>query len=39
VVRPSGTEPVLRITVEARDDATAKRIVESLAAEAMETLA
>lgn len=39
VVRPSGTEPVLRITVEARDDATAKRIVESLAAEAMEALA
>lgn len=39
VVRPSGTEPVLRITVEARDDATARRIVESLAAEAMETLA
>ena len=39
IVRPSGTEPVLRITVEARDDATAKRIVESLAAEAMEALA
>ena len=39
VVRASGTEPVLRITVEARDDATAKRIVESLAAEAMEALA
>ena len=38
VVRPSGTEPVLRITVEARDDATARRIVESLAAEAMEAL-
>ena len=39
VVRPSGTEPVLRITVEARDDATAYRIVESLAAEALEALA
>jgi phosphoglucosamine mutase len=39
VVRPSGTEPVLRITVEARDDATARRIVESLAAEAMAALA
>jgi phosphoglucosamine mutase len=39
VVRASGTEPVLRITVEARDDATAKRIAESLAAEAMEALA
>lgn len=39
VVRASGTEPVLRITVEARDDAIAKRIVESLAATAMEALA
>ncbi|HEV2011660.1 MAG TPA: phosphoglucosamine mutase [Candidatus Limnocylindria bacterium] len=39
VVRASGTEPVLRITVEARDDAMAKRIAESLAAEAMEALA
>ena len=39
VVRASGTEPVLRITVEARDDAVAKRIVEALAAEATEALA
>lgn len=39
VVRPSGTEPVLRITVEAREDATARRIVDRLAAEAMEALA
>jgi phosphoglucosamine mutase len=39
VVRASGTEPVLRITVEARDDAMAKRIAESLAATAMEALA
>ncbi|MDP9320475.1 MAG: phosphoglucosamine mutase [Chloroflexota bacterium] len=39
VVRASGTEPVLRITVEARDDAVAKRIAESLAAEALEALA
>jgi phosphoglucosamine mutase len=39
VVRPSGTEPVLRITVEARDDALAHRVAESLAAEAMEALA
>ena len=39
VVRASGTEPVLRITVEARDHAVAKRIVESLAAEATEALA
>ena len=39
VVRASGTEPVLRITVEARDDAMAKRIAESLAAEATEALA
>jgi len=39
VVRASGTEPVLRITVEARDDAVAKRIVEALAAEATESLA
>ncbi|MEA2662752.1 MAG: phosphoglucosamine mutase, partial [Chloroflexota bacterium] len=39
VVRASGTEPVLRITVEARDDALARRIAESLAAEAMEALA
>jgi phosphoglucosamine mutase len=39
VVRASGTEPVLRITVEARDDAVARRIVESLAAEAIEALA
>jgi phosphoglucosamine mutase len=39
VVRASGTEPVLRITVEARDDAVARRIVESLAAEATEALA
>ncbi|HEV2249071.1 MAG TPA: phosphoglucosamine mutase [Candidatus Limnocylindria bacterium] len=39
VVRASGTEPVLRITVEARDDALATRIAESLAAEAMESLA
>ena len=39
VVRASGTEPVLRITVEARDDAVAKRIVEALAAEAAEALA
>jgi hypothetical protein len=30
---------VLRITVEARDDAVAKRIVEALAAEATEALA
>ena len=39
VVRASGTEPVLRITVEARDDALARRVAESLAAEAMEALA
>ena len=39
VVRASGTEPVLRITVEARDDAMANRIAESLAAEATEALA
>ena len=39
VVRASGTEPVLRITVEARDGAVANRIAESLAAEAMEALA
>ena len=39
IVRASGTEPVLRITVEARDDAIAKRIAESLAAEATEALA
>jgi phosphoglucosamine mutase len=39
VVRASGTEPVLRITVEARDDTVARRIVEALAAEAMEALA
>src|SRR5207247_908922 len=39
VVRASGTEPLLRITVEARDDAMARRIAESLAAEAMEALA
>ena len=39
VVRASGTEPVLRITVEARDDAMAKRIAESLAAEATAALA
>ena len=39
VVRASGTEPVLRITVEARDDALARRIAESLAAEATEALA
>lgn len=39
VVRPSGTEPVLRITVEARDDAVARRIADSLAAKAMEALA
>ena len=39
VVRASGTEPVLRITVEARDDAVARRIAESLAAEALEALA
>ena len=39
VVRASGTEPVLRITVEARDDQIARRIAESLAAEAIEALA
>ncbi|MHB8631188.1 MAG: phosphoglucosamine mutase [Candidatus Limnocylindria bacterium] len=39
VVRASGTEPVLRITVEARDDAMANRIADSLAARAMEALA
>ena len=39
VVRASGTEPVLRITVEARDDAMAKRIADSLAATATEALA
>ena len=39
VVRASGTEPVLRITVEARDDALARRVAESLAAKAMEALA
>src|SRR5258708_1806108 len=38
-VRPSGPEPLLRITVEARDPGTASRIAESLAAEAMEALA
>src|SRR5207237_4818421 len=39
VVRASGTEPVLRITVEARDDAMAKRIAETLAAEATAAVA
>ena len=39
VVRASGTEPVLRITVEARDDAIANRLADSLAAEAAEALA
>jgi phosphoglucosamine mutase len=39
VVRPSGTEPVLRITVEARDDAVARRIADALAAEATQALA
>ncbi|HEX9270434.1 MAG TPA: phosphoglucosamine mutase [Candidatus Limnocylindria bacterium] len=39
VVRASGTEPVLRITVEARDDALAQRIAEELATTAAEALA
>ncbi len=39
VVRASGTEPVLRITVEAREDAVARRIADSLAAEAAAALA
>jgi phosphoglucosamine mutase len=39
VVRASGTEPVLRITVEAREAGTANRVAESLAAEATEALA
>jgi len=39
VVRPSGTEPVLRITVEARDPAVANRIADRLADEAMKVLA
>ena len=39
VVRASGTEPVLRITVEARDPGLATRIAELLAAEAGEALA
>ena len=39
VVRPSGTEPVLRITIEARDESLAKRVAETLAAEAVEALA
>lgn len=39
VVRPSGTEPVLRIMVEARDNAVARRIADSLAAKATEALA
>ena len=39
VVRPSGTEPVLRITVEARDDALARQVAEALATTAAEVLA
>jgi phosphoglucosamine mutase len=31
LVRPSGTEPVLRITVEARDAAVASKTAETLA--------
>jgi len=32
LVRPSGTEPVVRIMVEARDPQTARRIVEEVKA-------
>ena len=39
VVRPSGTEPVLRITVEARDPQVAERVASELAAAATEHLA
>jgi phosphoglucosamine mutase len=39
VVRASGTEPVLRITVEARDPGLAERVAELLAVEATEALA
>ena len=39
VVRPSGTEPVLRITVEAREPHVAQRVADRLAAAAAETLA
>ncbi len=39
VVRPSGTEPVLRITVEARDERVAERVVAELAAAATKHLA
>ncbi len=38
LVRASGTEPVLRITVEARDRSVAERSAEDLAARAMELL-
>ncbi len=38
LVRASGTEPVLRITVEARDASLAERSAEELAAKAMELL-
>jgi phosphomannomutase len=33
LVRPSGTEPVLRVYAEAPDEATARRYVESTVAE------
>lgn len=39
VVRPSGTEPVLRILVEARDERLASALADRLAALAMEVLA
>ena len=39
VVRPSGTEPVLRITVEAREPGVAQRVADRLAAAAAEALA
>ena len=39
VVRPSGTEPVLRITVEARDPQVAERVVSELADAATKHLA
>jgi phosphoglucosamine mutase len=32
LIRPSGTEPVLRVMVEARDDASARRLAQRLAA-------
>ena len=31
LVRPSGTEPLVRVMVEARDDATARRLADRIA--------